>query len=286
MNWLRFAIALVALSSLFVGCGASDSILFDGDQLSGESTVDVTTYRFDNEDEPTGEFGEWTGFDRDDADSSDLSRLLTLVVVYATGTESVSSAFERMQNESASTHFLIGPRGDVFQVLDLVYSARSNTDYDTATVAIHLVNPLPDLLNDPEMIAACEAAVQAEPTVEAITWHEHHCLNWIRAGFFPSHVLEINGQDRRSMAFTEAQHLALIALLGDLGEQFPGLTDQLPTTLDGAVINRVLVLDPAEGGAPFRGVVAEWHLDGESWAPGPGLDWAFIKEGLAAPRED
>ena len=286
MNWLRLAIALVALSSLLPGCGASDSILFDGDQLSGESIVDADTYRFDSEDEPTGEFGEWTAFDRDDADSSDLSRLLTLVVVHATGTDSVSASFERMQDGRASTHFFIGPRGDVFQALDLVYSARSNNDYDASTVAIHLVNPLPDLLNDAEMIAACEAAVQADRTAEAITWHDHHCLNWIRAGFFPSQSAEINGQDRRSLSFTEAQHLALIALLRDLGEHVPGLTDQLPTTLDGSVINRVLVLDPAEGGAPFRGVVAEWHIDGESWAPGPGLDWAFVKEGLAAPRED
>ena len=286
MNCLRLTIAVVALSSLFAGCGPTDSILFDGDQLSGESTIDVTSFRFDDEDEPTGEFGDWTAFDRSDAEISSLSRLLALVVVYATETESVSASFEQMQNNGASTHFFIGPRGDVFQALDLVYAARSNPDYDVSTVAVHLVNPLPDLTDDTEMAEACVAAVQAGRDVEATTWHDHHCLNWIRAGFFPSHVLEINGQDRLSLAFTEAQHLALIALLRDLGEHLPGLTDQLPTTLDGAVITHVLVLDPAQGGAPFRGVVGEWHIDGEAWAPGPGLDWAFIKEGLSLPRED
>ena len=282
----RLAVPVILLSSFAVGCGASQSVLFDGDQLSGQSIIDVMSYRFDAEETPTREFGDCTAFDRSDASTESLSRLLTMVVIRATGTDSVESAFEEMGDSGASTHFFIDQRGRVFQALDLVYAASPTDDSTMHMVAIHLVNPLPDLIGDTEMAAACERAAQAGLSWEPSDWHEHHCHGWVTSGLLPSDVLEINGQNRRSLAYTEAQHQALVALLRDLGEHFPGLTDQLPTTMDGNIVNRALVLSPTDGGAPFRGVVAEWHIDAESWSPGPGLDWTVIEAGLAEPAEE
>jgi N-acetyl-anhydromuramyl-L-alanine amidase AmpD len=242
-------LAVVFILGLLTGCASGHSVLWDDTQLEGLSIVDAESYRFDGE-EGAG-YETWPAGAPDDLTFGALTSRLSFVVLYTARTETVAEAFETLQTNGQSTHFIIDGNGTVYQTLDLTLQANQNPRWDAESITIHLTNPLPDL--------AGGEGVGGHLDRREVTGR-----------------VSINGALRQSLTYTPAQHGALAALLRDLNDTFPGVAARYPATAVGEVIPNALALDPNSGGGPFRGVVAHWHLDSGTWAPGPGLDWSLL----------
>lgn len=274
---MRYSALTIAF--LLSACGGGNSVMFDGDQLDGQARIEAP-------EEPAFDSGaHWMGLNPDDPELATLRTQLQTVVVHATGTETVEQALIALQEAGKTTHFIIDADGAILQAMDLSWAAHHTDGFDLESVAIHLVNPLPDLAGDERLASACASAFSGDADWTPTDGHGQRCAAWAEAGWALSESAQINGALRQSLAFSPAQHNALILLLRDLNLHVPGLAADIPVTVDGSVVTTVLVLDPGQGGAPFRGVVAAWHLDATTWSPGPGLDWALVRGGLLAPRE-
>jgi len=191
-------------------------------------------------------------------DVAELESDILFVVLHATGTDTAVEAFANMERLGASTHFIIDTNGVIYQPLDAAFQANHTELRNPQSLSVHLVNPLPDI----------QEGDQINP-------------DWLSVGYPAVVSSMINGVAYASLAYTDAQHVSLIALLRDIERAYPGLASRTPMTLEGEVVSQTLVLDPQAGGGPFRGVVGHWHLEPRTWEPGPGLDWPRIQAGIS-----
>ncbi len=193
-----------------------------------------------------------------------LKRAVHQVVIQADGSRDSRAAHAEMLEGERSTHFMIDWDGTIYQSLDPIFAARNGAG--AGTISVHLNNRLRNLRRWRHRRAAMYS--EGHPALAAGSPAAHHRRS-------RSAIRRINGMRVKSWGYTDAQYSALIGLLSALTRYFPNIAADFAYGPRGTVSEHAMTRP--EG---FSGILAGWHWDDDTWAPGPGLDWSRLCGGL------
>jgi N-acetyl-anhydromuramyl-L-alanine amidase AmpD len=187
-----------------------------------------------------------------------LERLVDLIVLHDTRTQTARESFVELEAAGGSTHFIIDWDGRILQTLDLGLEANHTrvAEYDARSISIDLVNPvdatrLPPL---PELASKAQGPLE-RPRSEPMTVQGQEMLHW---------------------GYTTPQLESLNRLIRALARILPGIPREVLASLPGdGPVPRQLI------GSPTRvtGVVGHLHLSPKATDPGAGFPWeAFAKQ--------
>jgi len=193
-----------------------------------------------------------------------------VVVLTSDGAYDAESGKALLARRGVEPHFTIDFDGTLIAARDPAAKGRVGDPIDQRAIVIALTHPLVNLEKIPDAPAfpadhprAAELAAHERPNAKRDT---------------------INGGIVKTLGYTEAQYVTLGSLLRRLGELFPAVTLGPPRDARGRLVTRTL--DARDVARPV-GVLAQWHLQFDEWAPGPGLDWARVTRELGGgPLEE
>ncbi|MCC6623020.1 MAG: N-acetylmuramoyl-L-alanine amidase [Deltaproteobacteria bacterium] len=189
--------------------------------------------------------------------SDDLEALrasVDTVVLTADRAADAPAGIVALAQDGTVPHFAIDFDGTIFQTLDPANLGRLRGEPEPRAIIVSLNNLLPNLEDTPD----APAYPPDHPRAAEMAKHPRAVT--------PRR--EINAARVSSHGYTEAQIVALGALLRRLDEIFPALAAGVPRDPRGEV--RTIFLDRRP-----TGVVPHWQLDPVRWAPGP-IDWARL----------
>ncbi len=192
-------------------------------------------------------------------DKQALERLVDLIVLHDTHTQTARESFVELEGAGGSTHFLIDWDGRIFQTLDLALEANHTriADYDARSVSIDLVNPvdatrLPPL---PEPSGAREERPMSEPT-------------------------NVQGQEVQHWGYTAAQLDSLERLVRALTAVLPRIPRKVLANLP---VNERVPREVLRDASVVTGVVGHLHLSPRATDPGAGFPWEGFAKRLVRP---
>lgn len=210
-------------------------------RVRGEAVWDVPT-------EPT-ELHWWTGSVR-------------ALVLHTTMTATAREALDELLKAGLSTHFTIDFDGTLFQSLDVARIADHVNEYNPSTISVELVNPMPNLVHNPD----APPFDPAHPRAAELGAQPRE----------KSPRMLINSGRVQSYGYTAAQERTLAALARALGSVFPRIDAGVPRDVHGALIMGIVQYPGA-----LEGIIGHWHLNDERWDPGPGMDWEALERAIA-----
>ena len=175
------------------------------------------------------------------------------IILHHDGMPSSAGCFNVLSDRGLSTHFMLDRDGTIYQPLNVREIAYHAAGFNAQSIGIDLCNP-----------------IRSERVRRKARAYERS------KGYTRVFSSRINGANRKSMGYTDAQYESLIALLDQLRTVFPKLgTLDAPVGTDARILRTKLA-----AAQEFSGLVGHQHVSATKWDPGPGFDWERVLIGL------